>query len=493
MAKKLKVGDALRGYTVTKVFGPGAMAISYAAQAPDGRKIFLKQYKSPAPTVVWYPAFVDYQQELSARVRNGKAANYAVRLVDAFEETWGGRTYFQAYEFVEHGADLQHILDEEREEHERTGRSPLVDPAVWARHVTWAKVFLAGIAALHESKIAHADLKPPNAYLIRDESLGAGYQLKLIDMDFSVLADRRAPWHGFQGYVGSDNYRSPEHVTRGAVPGTASDVFTCGLMLYELLAGVHPYWREDQAEYAQLVRAHAAKPPVLAGVMPAPAENALVSQALHRCLSPDPAARPTAAELRAVLSGRQPKPAVAATVLAPPAAPRAVPEATTAGAAPAAATTGAATAPARVAPTAAAPAAPAARTTAPPAAAPPSAAPAAARPTGPAAAGAPLTSERIQLVGDGGRALHVGVRTEVGKHLARQFGADAEFWDARQCVLERLPSRQWQVVPVPGTPNETLVNGQAVTAARALRDGDVLAVGRQAKGIAKLPLTVRAL
>ena len=59
MAKKLKVGDVIRGYRVTKVFGPGAMAISYAAESRDGTRIFLKQYKSPAPTVVWYPAFVD--------------------------------------------------------------------------------------------------------------------------------------------------------------------------------------------------------------------------------------------------------------------------------------------------------------------------------------------------------------------------------------------------------------------------------------------------
>jgi serine/threonine protein kinase len=261
VAKKLKIGDALRGYRVTKVFGPGAMAISYAAQSADGRKIFLKQYKSPAPTVVWYGPFVDYQQELAARVRTGKAAHYAVRLVDAFEERWGGPTYFQAYEFVEHGGDLQQILDEERAVHEQTGRAPVSDADVWARHVTWAKVFLAGIAALHESKVAHADLKPPNVYLIRDPTIGAGYQLKLIDMDFSVLADRRAPWHGYQGYVGSDNYRSPEHLTRGQVPGLASDVFTCGLILHELLAGVHPYWREDQAEYAALVRTHAPSPP----------------------------------------------------------------------------------------------------------------------------------------------------------------------------------------------------------------------------------------
>ncbi|HYW30841.1 MAG TPA: hypothetical protein VE869_04985, partial [Gemmatimonas sp.] len=125
MAKKLKVGDTLRGYTITRVFGPGAMAISFAAQASDGRKVFLKQYKSPAPTVVWYAPFVAYQQELAARVRSGKGAHYAVRLVDAFEEVWGGPCYFQAYEFVEHGGDLGQILEEEHAQHTRTGVSPL--------------------------------------------------------------------------------------------------------------------------------------------------------------------------------------------------------------------------------------------------------------------------------------------------------------------------------------------------------------------------------
>jgi eukaryotic-like serine/threonine-protein kinase len=453
VAKKLKVNDVIRGYRVTKVFGPGAMAISYAAESRDGTRIFLKQYKSPAPTVVWYPAFVDYQQELAARVRNGKAASYAVRLVDAFEEMWGGRTYFQAYEFVEHGGDLQQMLDEERAAHARTGVAPLKDPAVWARHVTWAKVLMAGIAALHESKIVHADLKPPNIYLIRDPSIGSGYQLKLIDMDFSVLADHRAPWHGYQGYIGSDNYRSPEHLTRGAMPGTASDVFTCGLILHELLTGAHPYWREEQTEYAELVRSYAAKPPALAGVMPAPATNAEVSGALYRCLSPNAADRPTAAELRAMLSGRS---ARAATV------PGAI----------------AAAAKTAISPK---PAAPSAASTAAPT-----------RPTAPAsgAHGAPLAGDRLRIVGDGGRTIQLGVRTEIGKQLARQFGSDAEFWDARQCVIERRPDRQWQIAPVAGTANETLLNGEVLTAPQPLREGDVIAVGRKVKGIIKLPLRV---
>jgi hypothetical protein len=153
MAKKLKVDDVIHGYRITKVFGPGMMAISYAAQGPRGEKVFFKQYKSPAPTVVWYRAFVAYQKELSARVRDGKAAHFAVRQLDAFETRWGGPCYFQTYEFVENGADLQQMMDAERERHRSTKVAPTRDPAVWAQHVTWAKVLMTAIAALHEAKI----------------------------------------------------------------------------------------------------------------------------------------------------------------------------------------------------------------------------------------------------------------------------------------------------------------------------------------------------
>ena len=91
-------------------------------------------------------------------------------------------------------------------------------------------------------------------------------------------------------------------------------------MLYELLAGQHPYWSEDQAEYARLVRGLRGRSRLrCSGRCRRRRSNAEVSAALHRCLSPDPAARPTAAELRAVLSGRDRKPAVAADGLAAPA------------------------------------------------------------------------------------------------------------------------------------------------------------------------------
>ncbi len=66
-----------------------------------------------------------------------------------------------------------------------------------------------------------------------------------------------------------------------------------------------------------------------------------------------------------------------------------------------------------------------------------------------------------------------------------------EFWDARQCVLDRNADNQWVLSPLGETTNETLLNGKAVTKPVLLRHGDSIAVGRQAKGIVKMPLSVR--
>jgi hypothetical protein len=88
-----------------------------------------------------------------------------------------------------------------------------------------------------------------------------------------------------------------------------------------------------------------------------------------------------------------------------------------------------------------------------------------------------------------GEALQIGVRTSIGKALLRRFGTEAEFWDVEQCTIERRSDGQWMVTPAPGTANETLINGTALTAPKILSAGDVLAAGRGSKGISKLPLT----
>jgi hypothetical protein len=108
-----------------------------------------------------------------------------------------------------------------------------------------------------------------------------------------------------------------------------------------------------------------------------------------------------------------------------------------------------------------------------------------------AAPGGALSADRIQLVGESGQALTLGVRTPLGKHAVRQFGDDFNVWDTEQCVIERGADGAWQIVPGAATTNETLLNGERITAPAPLHDGDVVSVGRAEKGISKLPLTVR--
>jgi serine/threonine protein kinase len=241
----LRPGLKVKGYSVVRVLNKGAFAVAYEARTSAGEKVFFKQYKSPSVTVDWYSPYVAYQQELKRRVEGSTARAYCYRFIEFFESNDSGqRCFYQVFEFVDKGKDLRKYLEE------LAGKPPA---ATWPQRLTFAKLFMAGMKALHEARIIHCDLKPDNLYLIPDATIKAGYQLKIVDMDFSVLSDRRAPWHGEQGYVGTPGYQSPEHLA-GQIPVPASDVFTCGLILYELLAQGHPYPMEDDEARAQAVR-----------------------------------------------------------------------------------------------------------------------------------------------------------------------------------------------------------------------------------------------
>lgn len=428
MAKMIRPGEKVRGYEIRQLLNKGAMAIAYESVSASGERVFFKQYKSPSVRVEWFKGYVAYQEELKRRLQSARVKHYCYRMVDFFVENWGTPCYFQVFEFVQRGHDLETILGQIQE-------NPEKHP--FANRVTLAKVFLAGLGALHEANIIHSDLKPANIQLYEDKTIKTGYQLKLIDMDYSVLADRKAPWHDFQGYIGSPHYFSPEHLA-GKPPLKASDVFTAGLILYELLADGHPYPFEGD-EYAQAVQAYRVKPPRLAGDT---GNNEAVAEMLHRCLAPDPWRRPGAIEIHELLKHAGSKRLSRTTTGPPPSIPSPSPPKPT--------------------PT------------------PPEAKP-----------GPPLppAARTLRLRSESGTEMRLRIRTVVGKHLVQTFGEDSRFWDAEQFALEPK-DRQWWVVPRTGAPNETMLNGKAITAPTALKTGDVLAVGREAKGVVKLPLTV---
>ena len=426
MGRNLSPGDNVNGYTIIELLNTGGMAQSYAAKTGSDAKVFLKKYKSPSVAIEWYKDYVQYQSEIKKRIEASPTLKtMTVRFVDTFEAPAGPLTYFQVFEYVKGGEDLEQILARMQSE-----------PASfsWQQRIIFAKVIMTCIHGIHTAGIVHCDLKPPNLQLFKDTEIIAGYRLKLIDMDFSILKERQAPWHGKEGYVGSPNYFSPEHL-RGEIPQTASDVFTCGLILYEMLAlGGHPYRYEDETKYRDAVLAHAAAPPRLACLSEG-AEDGGIAQMLHRCLSPDPGQRPTAGDILDSLNS--------------------IPEASL--------------------------------TTTPPVALAPSPPPSEA--TIPAAP----TSEasgKLELKPESGTSLFFGIKTQVGKNLCRACGADAQFMDVHQFTVERDSSGGWQIVPNAVATNETLLNGKTLSGPSVLNAGDVIGVGRESKGIVKLPLKV---
>ena len=82
-----------------------------------------------------------------------------------------------------------------------------------------------------------------------------------------------------------------------------------------------------------------------------------------------------------------------------------------------------------------------------------------------------------------------------GRSLAKDWcassGRTASSGTIVSACSERDARRQWVVSPIGEAVNETLVNGETLTMSRPLRQGDLIAVGRRAKGIVKMPFTVR--
>lgn len=315
-------GDRVRGtlhrYTLVKLLNKGASANAFSATDENGERVFLKAYTSPTTFKPWYDGYLRYAIELNARLgADPVLAQQTVRATDIFSATYehDGRptrnpNIFQVFPFITGNRNLGDVI----------GGGKAGAAAVRER-LAMAAIFAAALARLHAAKVVHADLKPANVQMVRIGSGGGlSYRPLLVDMDFSVLADKRAPWHGDSsaGYVGTPGYFSPEHL-RGEVPTTASDAFTAAIIVWQLLAGRHPFASAlgDAAEpgdYRERVLAGrsdfgAAAPPFLGGV---PASDSLRSL-LMDALSPDPAKRPAVAALHAALlearrNGETPRP-----------------------------------------------------------------------------------------------------------------------------------------------------------------------------------------
>lgn len=104
-----------------------------------------------------------------------------------------------------------------------------------------------GLVAAHRHGVVHRDLKPENIFITADE------RVKILDFglakcrSLSQRDDESSTATTSGIIVGTVGYASPEQLRGGAVDGR-SDLFSVGVVLYEMLAGVAPYRRESAIE-----------------------------------------------------------------------------------------------------------------------------------------------------------------------------------------------------------------------------------------------------
>ncbi|PZR53730.1 serine/threonine protein kinase [Xylanimonas oleitrophica] len=149
---------------------------------------------------------------------------------------------------------------------------------------------LEALGAAHGRQVAHRDVKPDNVLLSEPWRPGLTGAVRVTDFGIASVMGEKARMT--TGLLGTPQYMAPELITTGQA-GPPADVYSTGVMLYELLAGRTPF-AGPGTDFTVAYRHVTAVPPRL----PLPAD---LWSALERMLSKDPDARPSAADAAALL------------------------------------------------------------------------------------------------------------------------------------------------------------------------------------------------
>lgn len=127
----------------------------------------------------------------------------------------------------------------------------------WKEVVHFSKQITRALAHAHERGIIHRDIKPQNIMLLRDGTLKVA--------DFGIAALENEVYENNGQTIGSIHYIAPEQA-RGLSPDARSDIYSLGVVMYEMLSGRLPYTGDTLTEIA--VKHMNAKPEPLRDTFP---------------------------------------------------------------------------------------------------------------------------------------------------------------------------------------------------------------------------------
>jgi serine/threonine-protein kinase len=203
-------------YELHQLLGEGAMGIVWKAYDTELRRYVALKLLSSS-----FRKTKDMQERFVREARAAGAIQHTniVTVYDLGESE--GQLYI-AMELVE-GRDLADMI-------------ALRDPLALERKLDIAIEILTGLQFAHQRGVIHRDVKPSNVRVMPDG------RVKI--MDFGIARLQKADATGSGAIVGTPTYMAPEQITNGAIT-PATDVFSVGCLLYELLCYQRPFDAES--------------------------------------------------------------------------------------------------------------------------------------------------------------------------------------------------------------------------------------------------------
>jgi serine/threonine-protein kinase len=248
--------DTIGKYKVLEMIGEGGMGKVYKAFHPDlKRNIVIKQISSRTGKI----GTQRFQRE--ARIMLDFRCDNIVPVYDYFRE---GRSYYIAMEFIE-GLALDDVIKQKG----------TIDPLA---AVILFREICKGMLYAHEMGIVHRDLKPANIMVSKKG------QVKILDFGIARMK------HGAEDdaitstgmSMGTPAYMSPEQIDDAKRVDHRSDIYSLGVVLYEMLTGKKPFPGNFSAEAIhQITKGKYTKPQKHNPKLPVVLKR-IIRKAMHR-------------------------------------------------------------------------------------------------------------------------------------------------------------------------------------------------------------------
>jgi tRNA A-37 threonylcarbamoyl transferase component Bud32 len=267
------IGQVMQSkYELTARLGEGAMSVVYRARRLHigdevAVKILLRKFVTDDSVLA------RFRREARATALS-RHAN-VITIHDFGENEVGDAAAFLVMEFVK-GTPLRDLL-------KSVGQFPT------ERALRLMRGICAGVGAVHRQGVVHRDLKPENIIVVAPDGDYEFETVRVVDFGFAKLPNDRPAALGM--VIGTPYYMSPEQCL-GEPLDTRSDVYSLGVMFYEMLAGRRPFISET---VSGIITKQLSDPPP---PLPKSVVPGRVAAGIMSALSKDPNDRPqTATEL----------------------------------------------------------------------------------------------------------------------------------------------------------------------------------------------------